>query len=104
MPDLPRPSRPERIGRYRVLDRIGRGAMGVVYAAHDDVMERDVAVKVMMTDLEASPTSAPASCARHRSPRASRTAASSLSTTSAKTTAGRSSSWSCCAGRHSRSA
>jgi eukaryotic-like serine/threonine-protein kinase len=46
---------PERIGRYRVVDRIGRGAMGVVYSAHDDMMGRDVAVKVMMTDLEAEP-------------------------------------------------
>ncbi len=55
MPENPRPSRPEKIGRYRVVDRIGRGAMGVVYAAHDDLMDRDVAVKVMMTDLEAEP-------------------------------------------------
>ena len=53
--DTPRPSRPERIGRYRVVERIGRGAMGVVYSAHDEVMDRDVAVKVMMTDLEAEP-------------------------------------------------
>jgi serine/threonine protein kinase len=53
--DIPRPSRPERIGRYRVVERIGRGAMGVVYSAHDEVMDRDVAVKVMMTDLEAEP-------------------------------------------------
>jgi hypothetical protein len=29
--------------------------MGVVYSAHDDVMDRDVAVKVMMTDLEGEP-------------------------------------------------
>ena len=50
-----RPGRPERIGRYRVVDRIGRGAMGVVYSAHDELMGRDVAVKVMMTDLEGEP-------------------------------------------------
>ena len=53
--DIPRPSRPERIGRYRIVERIGRGAMGVVYAAHDEMMDREVAVKVMMTDLEAEP-------------------------------------------------
>jgi serine/threonine-protein kinase len=50
-----RGSRPERIGRYKVVDRIGRGAMGVVYSAHDELMGRDVAVKVMMTDLEGEP-------------------------------------------------
>jgi tetratricopeptide (TPR) repeat protein len=50
-----RAGRPERIGRYRVVDRIGRGAMGVVYSAHDELMGRDVAVKVMMTDLEGEP-------------------------------------------------
>jgi serine/threonine-protein kinase len=50
-----RSSRPERIGRYKVVDRIGRGAMGVVYSAHDELMGRDVAVKVMMTDLEGEP-------------------------------------------------
>jgi eukaryotic-like serine/threonine-protein kinase len=50
-----RPSRPERIGRYRIVDRIGRGAMGVVYSAQDELMGRDVAVKVMMTDLEGEP-------------------------------------------------
>ena len=55
MAETPRPSRPERIGRYKVVERIGRGAMGVVYAAHDELMGRDVAVKVMMTDLEAEP-------------------------------------------------
>ena len=43
------------IGRYQILSRIGRGAMGVVYSAHDTVMERPVAIKVMMADLEDDP-------------------------------------------------
>jgi serine/threonine protein kinase len=43
---------PAAIGGYRIVDRIGKGAMGVVYSACDDDHHRDVALKVMMTDLE----------------------------------------------------
>ena len=46
---------PPTIGRYRVVDRIGTGAMGMVYAADDDTLGRRVAVKVMMGDLEDEP-------------------------------------------------
>jgi serine/threonine-protein kinase len=46
---------PARIGRYEILERIGKGAMGVVYAARDEMMDRVVAVKVMMADLEGEP-------------------------------------------------
>src|SRR6186713_976264 len=57
-PESPRASRlPERIGRYRIVDRVGRGAMGVVYAAHDETMGRPVAVKVLTGDLESDPKS-----------------------------------------------
>lgn len=37
----------ERIGRYRLIGEIGRGAMGRVYVAHDPNLERRVALKVM---------------------------------------------------------
>jgi serine/threonine-protein kinase len=43
---------PERIAHYRIVDRIGRGAMGVVYSARDERTGRPVAVKVVMADLE----------------------------------------------------
>jgi tetratricopeptide (TPR) repeat protein len=35
------------IGRYVVLDRVGAGGMGVVYAAYDPELDRKVAVKVL---------------------------------------------------------
>ena len=38
---------PERIEHFRVLGVLGRGGVGVVYAAHDESLRRDVAVKVL---------------------------------------------------------
>jgi serine/threonine-protein kinase len=51
----PRSSPPQRIGRYQIKARIGRGAMGVVYQAWDELMCRDVALKVLTADLEDDP-------------------------------------------------
>ena len=36
-----------RLGRYLVQERIGSGGMGVVFRAHDEQLERDVAIKVL---------------------------------------------------------
>ena len=35
------------VGRYRVVERIGSGAMGEVYRAHDPDLHRDVAIKLV---------------------------------------------------------
>src|SRR5262245_38951897 len=39
------------VGKYRILEQIGEGAMGVVYRALDPVLNRSVAIKVMSDAL-----------------------------------------------------
>ncbi len=44
-------SNPQKIGKYTVIERIGRGGMGYVYRAHDPILKRDVAIKTMLKDV-----------------------------------------------------
>ena len=46
---------PERLGAYRLLDRIGEGGMGVVYLARDQG-HRTVALKVLRSSVAGDPT------------------------------------------------
>ena len=42
----------QKIGKYQIIERIGRGGMGSVFKAHDPVLERSVALKVISPDIE----------------------------------------------------
>ena len=41
----------QNVGKYRVLDKIGRGGMGTVYKAVDETLHREVAIKVLNAEL-----------------------------------------------------
>jgi serine/threonine-protein kinase len=44
---------PEKIGKYQIVSKLGQGAMGEVFRAHDPVLNRDVAVKRISAGLDA---------------------------------------------------
>src|SRR5258705_3241294 len=44
-----------RIGKYEILKPLGKGAMGIVYLAHDTILERDVALKVIVAAIADDP-------------------------------------------------
>lgn len=53
--DVAERSLPAQIGRYEIVRLLGRGAMGRVLLAHDPVLARSVAVKLLRDDLRLSP-------------------------------------------------
>src|SRR5262245_50239473 len=46
--ELPHPG--GKVGRYQLLNLVGRGGMGEVYAAHDPELDRKIAIKIMRAD------------------------------------------------------
>jgi hypothetical protein len=44
---------PQRIGKYEIVGKLGQGAMGEVFRAHDPVLNRDIAVKRISAGLDA---------------------------------------------------
>ena len=47
------PAAASRIGRFYIIRELGRGAIGVVFLAHDPTIDRQVAIKTFHTNLNA---------------------------------------------------
>ncbi|MCB9878126.1 MAG: SUMF1/EgtB/PvdO family nonheme iron enzyme [Planctomycetes bacterium] len=53
--DFVRQQRPERVGRYRIVDTLGEGGMGVVYLAEQtDPVRREVALKLVRLGMDSA--------------------------------------------------
>ena len=42
-----------QFGKYKIVDKLGQGAMGEVFRAHDPILKRDVAIKIVAGKLSA---------------------------------------------------
>jgi|GEM_PF-4563415 len=47
--------RPEKIGSFKVMEKIAQGGMGMVYRAYDETLDREVALKVLHFSAAADP-------------------------------------------------
>jgi len=43
-----------RLGRYMIIDQVGKGALGIVYSAYDPELDRRIAIKVLRQSVNAT--------------------------------------------------
>ena len=54
--ELQQPSEvPEKIGKYVIINKVGKGSTGTVYLSHDPYYRRDVAIKVYNIEEDSNP-------------------------------------------------
>ncbi len=45
----------QKLGKYAIVEKLGEGAMGAVYKAYDEILDRYVAIKTMAEDIKWDP-------------------------------------------------